>query len=115
MPASGHRVKSLSLEKTIRPMRCPAGMTWSSGCRSKVQVTNPPGVRGSLLVIEAWFWGSIHPRVMTLLVMGTRRPVVHGRETSHTERLAASASAATRRVTLGSPDRCTGSSSSGVT
>ena len=34
VPGSGHSVKSRSLEKIINPICCPAGMIWSSGCKS---------------------------------------------------------------------------------
>ena len=36
VPGFGQRVKSLSLEKIMSPIRCPAGITWSSGWKSKL-------------------------------------------------------------------------------
>ena len=97
MPFSGLRVKSASLEKTIRPMRAPTGITWSSGWRSKATSTKPFGSRGFEVRIESAFWGSAQPRLMMFSLMVA--PSIQGRETSHTLRLAAGLSEARRRVT----------------
>ena len=89
-------------------MRAPAGITWSSGCRENSISTNSPGVRlvpvrGEAISSAPALDGSAQPFVMRLSLISPFS--VQGSDTSHTDRLAAGASADTRTRTLATPER----------
>ena len=69
---------------------------------------------------EPWFCGSAQPRVTMLVVVPLVLDVhpdalVQGSRTRATDRLAAGAFAASRMVTSGMPEMCSGADNSGVT